>query len=143
MSRFARNVDRNQVEVVAALRKVGCFVQHLHTVGGGCPDLLAGRCGRWVLLEVKDWRKPPSARALTPAEASWHKLASMMGLPAYVVTTTTEALAAVGVAAGTGVNSRESAQPAEMVQSAKRRNGEARRAVLSDSGGGVENDSAD
>ena len=46
-------------------------------------------------------------------------------------------------AAGTGPNSRESTQPAEMVQSAKRRNGGTVAARTIDSSGGVENDSAD
>lgn len=46
-------------------------------------------------------------------------------------------------AAGTGANSRESAQPSEMVQSGKRRNGGTVAARTIDSDGGVENDSAD
>lgn len=46
-------------------------------------------------------------------------------------------------AAGTWANSRESAQPAEMVHSAKRRNGGAVAARTIDSDGGVENDSED
>jgi len=41
--------------------------------GEGIPDLLVGfigsdGIGRTALLEVKDGRKPPSARVLTPAE---------------------------------------------------------------------------
>jgi len=46
-------VDSNQPEIVAALRKAGCSVQHLHMVGAGCPDLLVGYEGVNYLMEVK------------------------------------------------------------------------------------------
>jgi hypothetical protein len=36
------------------------------------PDLLVGRQGRTYLLEVKDGRKPPSARQLTDEQLTWH-----------------------------------------------------------------------
>lgn len=52
MTRPSR-VDANQFEIVDALRTIGASVQHLHQVGGGCPDLLVGFRGRNVLLEVK------------------------------------------------------------------------------------------
>lgn len=97
MSRFARNVDGNQVAVVDALRSVGALVQHLHSVGGGCPDLLVGYRGKLALLEVKDGRKPPSARALSESETTWH--ARWAGYPVHVVTSPLEALAAIGVSA--------------------------------------------
>ena len=45
--------DGNQADIVAALRKIGCSVQSLTSVGRGCPDLLVGCNGRNVLLEVK------------------------------------------------------------------------------------------
>ena len=70
--RRAAAVDRNQAEIVAALRKVGATVQPLHATGQGCPDLLAGFQGANFLLEVKDWTKPPSKRALTPDQVEWH-----------------------------------------------------------------------
>lgn len=72
MSRYARNVDANQTAVVEAFRAAGASVLHLHTVGGGCPDLLVGLAGVDIQVEVKDGRKPPSARRLTPAEARHH-----------------------------------------------------------------------
>lgn len=70
--RRAAKVDANQREIVAALRAAGCTVQHLHTVGKGCPDILVGYRGTNLLLELKDERKPKSARKLTPDEADWH-----------------------------------------------------------------------
>lgn len=66
-----RRVDANQAEIVTALRRLGCTVMSIASVGNGCPDLVIGVQGRNVLLEVKDGRKPPSARKLTPAEREW------------------------------------------------------------------------
>lgn len=65
-------VDDNQKGIVAALRQAGATVQHLHTVGQGCPDLLVGFRGANYLLEVKDGSKAFSRRQLTPAEREWH-----------------------------------------------------------------------
>lgn len=70
--RTAARVDANQSDIVHALRKIGCSVQHLHAVGDGCPDLLAGRAGKNYLLEVKDGSKPPSDTKLTKDQAKWH-----------------------------------------------------------------------
>jgi hypothetical protein len=42
-------------------------------MGDGVPDLLVGYRVYTLLLEVKDGRKPPSARELTPAEAKFFK----------------------------------------------------------------------
>lgn len=53
MSRYARRADANQSEIVAALRAAGATVQHLHTVGAGCPDILVGYQGRNYLIEIK------------------------------------------------------------------------------------------
>lgn len=71
--RRAAKTDRNQSEIVAALRKVGASVQPLHAVGGGVPDLLVGIRGRNYLCEIKDGSKPPSARRLTTDQAEWHQ----------------------------------------------------------------------
>lgn len=94
MSRYAAKIDANQPEIVSALRKAGCFVQPLHTVGGGVPDLLVGRAGVNHLLEIKDGSKPPSARRLTPDQVEWHAL--YRGT-VHIVTSIDEALKAVGV----------------------------------------------
>ena len=91
----AARVDANQAEIVAALRQVGCSVQPLHMVGKGCPDLLVGRSGLNVLIEVKDGSKPPSERKLTPDQCIWHD--NWRG-QVTVVCNVHEALVAVGVA---------------------------------------------
>ena len=69
--RFAK-VDANQTQVVSALRAAGAMVQSLATIGDGCPDLLVGHRGVTILMEVKDGKKPPSARRLTPDQLEWH-----------------------------------------------------------------------
>jgi hypothetical protein len=53
MGHSRRRVDSTQVGIVLALRKTGASVQHLHTIGKGCPDLLVGYRGRNILIEVK------------------------------------------------------------------------------------------
>lgn len=65
--RRAARVDDNQNEIVEALRAIGATVRVV-TQGGGLPDLMVGFRGQTVLMEVKDGKKPPSARTLTPAE---------------------------------------------------------------------------
>ena len=70
--RRAAKVDDNQTEIVAALRKIGATVQPLHAVGRGCPDILVGWRGMNTILEIKDGKKPPSARKLTEDQEKWH-----------------------------------------------------------------------
>ena len=70
--KYGVRIDANQPEIVAALRKAGCTVQHLHAVGKGCPDLLCAMQGATFLIEVKDGAKPPNKQELTPDQAAWH-----------------------------------------------------------------------
>lgn len=71
--RRAARVDDNQAEIVAALRAAGCSVTSLASIGKGCPDIVVGRAGVNYLLEIKDGKKPPSKRKLTPDEQAWHE----------------------------------------------------------------------
>ncbi len=66
--RRASKVDRNQSEIVAALRRVGVTVQPLHAVGQGCPDLLCGFRGRNILIECK----MPKTGKLTADQVEFH-----------------------------------------------------------------------
>jgi len=92
--RRAAKVDRNQAEIVAALRAVGASVQPLHAVGQGCPDLLVGFRGQCFAVEVKDGALAPSDRKLTPAQTNWHL--DWRGQVA-VVLTAEDALRVIGV----------------------------------------------
>lgn len=67
-------LDDNHAEIVDFLRSIpGVSVQSLASVAFGCPDLLIGYQDINYLAEVKDGRKPPSKRRLTPAEVKWHE----------------------------------------------------------------------
>lgn len=52
----AANVDRNQSSVVKHFRELGASVTHLHSVGGGVPDLVVGYNGENYMVEVKSPR---------------------------------------------------------------------------------------
>lgn len=71
MSRYARNVDRNHAETVKVFRAMGCEVVDTSRLGQGIPDLYVSRGIRYAWVEVKDGRKVPSARKLTPLEQAW------------------------------------------------------------------------
>jgi hypothetical protein len=70
--RRAAKIDRNQPEIVAALRKAGATVQILSAVGKGCPDLLVGFRGVNTLIEVKDWQASANDRDLNDNQVDWH-----------------------------------------------------------------------
>lgn len=70
----ADRVDDNQSEIVDTLRKCGCMVQILSSVGRGVPDLLVGVPRGWlILIEVKDGSKPPSRQRLSEDEEKFHR----------------------------------------------------------------------
>lgn len=97
--RRAAKKDANHPEIVDALRSVGCGVVDLAAVGCGVPDLLVCEPA-WphasVLMEVKDGKKPPCERKLTPEQVKFH--ATWKGRKC-VVTSVAEALREVGVSA--------------------------------------------
>jgi len=90
--RRAARVDENQSDIVAALRAIGATVRVI-SQGDGIPDLLIGFMGKTILLEVKDGKKPPSARKLTPAEQKFFD--EWRGGSLAIVNTVDEAIAAV------------------------------------------------
>ena len=92
MKRYGRK-DANHNAVAGALLDIGCSVLDLSPMGRGVPDLLVASNRLTALVEVKDGAKPPSKRALTPAQkkffATWRH-------PVLVVTSVDEALALFG-----------------------------------------------
>ena len=95
MIRRAARVDANQWQIADALRALHMPVTLLHAVGGGVPDLLVGTLDkRFIVIEVKDGEKPPSAQKLTQAQEKWH--AAHAGFPVFKVASIDEALEAVG-----------------------------------------------
>ena len=99
--RRAAKVDANHAEIVKALRDAGCGVVDMAPMGKGVPDLLVHpptfpACRIPVFLEIKDGKKPPSARKLTPAQLKFHS--EWKGY-VFVVENIEQALRAVGLAA--------------------------------------------
>jgi Holliday junction resolvase len=66
-----KKTDKNQKDVVKALRDYGADVFLLHTVGGGIPDLMCCYADQTILMEVKDG----ADKKLTPQQitlfANW------------------------------------------------------------------------
>ncbi len=69
--RRAARVDGNHSAIVKALRDIGASVADTSAVGDGFPDLVVGFRGRNFVVEVKDGKKPPSARKLTEAQEAF------------------------------------------------------------------------
>jgi len=65
--------DANQKEIVQSLIKIGASVADLSQTGNGIPDICVGFRNKNYLFEIKDGKKPLSARQLTTAETNWHK----------------------------------------------------------------------
>ena len=85
-------IDGNHVEIVAALRQVGAFVQSIATIGNGCPDLLVAYHGRVFLVEVK-----AAGGKLTADEAAWiGECERIGGVSVYLVRSAEDALRTVG-----------------------------------------------
>ena len=83
---FAKKVDKNQKDVVKALRDYGAQVFLLHTVGGGIPDLLVCYADQTILMEVKDG----DDKKLTPQQITL--FANWMGGPLHRVNSVQESL---------------------------------------------------
>lgn len=69
MRRAARR-DDGEDEIVDALKAKGVHVKKINDAGTF--DLLCWYKGKTLLLEVKDGKKPPSARKLSDAEQRFH-----------------------------------------------------------------------
>lgn len=83
---YAKKVDKNQVAVVKALRDYGAQVFHLHTQGGGIPDLLVCYNDHTILIEVKDG----ADKKLTPQQITL--FANWIGGPLHRVNSVQEAI---------------------------------------------------
>ena len=54
---FAKKTDKNQQEIMDAMRKMGASVTDLSKVGKGCPDLLVGINQKTAIVEIKSSSK--------------------------------------------------------------------------------------
>lgn len=105
MKYYPKRVDRNQKDIADALVAAGCTVQSLHTVGGGCPDLLVGLHGDTWLIEVKTpeeagrlSRGTSHNRETAAKQAEWAH--AWRGTPPLVVQSADAALQALGLVHG-------------------------------------------
>ena len=64
---YARRVDVNHSLIVKTLRELGCSVFDTSRVAGGFPDLVVGRNGKTVLVEIKADEKAK----FTPAQEAF------------------------------------------------------------------------
>lgn len=98
MPNFAKQRDRNEAEIVAALQRAGAAVQKLSEPG--VPDLLVSFGDVLHLLEVKNpdakggGKYNTGAGSLTDTQTRWW--AKWTGKKPVIVQTAHEALAAVG-----------------------------------------------
>jgi Holliday junction resolvase len=85
--------DANQREIVDALERVGASVLDLHDIGvEGAPDLLVGRGGVNLLIEIKTARG-----RVRQCQREWHE--AWRGQPVVVARSVDEALEAIGAEA--------------------------------------------
>jgi hypothetical protein len=68
----AKRTDANHAEFRQLLNRCGVIYGDLSGVGRGWPDLLVLVRGVWQLIEIKDGKKPPSARELTGKQKELH-----------------------------------------------------------------------
>ena len=62
-----RRVDLIQPTVVKMFRMLGASVEHLHSVGDGCPDICVGFRGVCYMVEIKSGNK----KKLTDDQVKW------------------------------------------------------------------------
>lgn len=68
----ANKVDANQAEIVQGLRDAGYSVCVTSMVGDGFTDIICGKRGINLLMEIKNPDMPPSKRKLTPEQVRFH-----------------------------------------------------------------------
>jgi hypothetical protein len=65
---YKKRVDKNQTQIVDLAKKLGYYVAHTYAVGSGFPDLVLGKKGLNILIEIKDGYK----KQLTPSQKIFH-----------------------------------------------------------------------
>ena len=82
--------DKNQIEIIKAIRALGVTVWETHALGQGSPDIVCGYDRKNFLFEIKDARGKMNRRELLwHAEwrghvwvvRSWQDAAHEMGIP--------------------------------------------------------------
>ena len=66
--RYAARADKNQKEIMSAIRQLGADCVTLHRLGQGAPDLLVPFAGVWTVAELKT-----DNGIFTPKQVKWHE----------------------------------------------------------------------
>ena len=69
-SHLANRVDGNHAKIANHFLSFGCSVLKIADLPNCC-DLVVSKHGRSIFIEIKDGKKPPSARKLTDGEAKF------------------------------------------------------------------------
>ena len=83
---YAKKVDKNQKDIIKALRDYGADVFLLHMVGKGIPDALIAYNDQTILMEIKDG----ADKKLTPQQITL--FANWQGGPLHRVNSVQEAI---------------------------------------------------
>lgn len=71
--RYRGRVDDNQTDIVQTFKGAGYSVAITSNLGNGFPDIVVGKYGINLLVEIKDGAKSPSKRKLTEDELRFHQ----------------------------------------------------------------------
>jgi hypothetical protein len=72
MSKYARRTDANHSDIVKAFRDLNCSVFDTSRVAGGFPDIIVGKNGITVLVEIKADNKKKFTAAQDMFMLNWH-----------------------------------------------------------------------
>ena len=89
--RRSAKVDRNQNEIVKALRQIGCCVLITSQLKNAF-DILVGYRGKLFIMEIKDGELPPSARKLSEGEQKCMKCFDKVGVKYHTVISVDQAI---------------------------------------------------
>jgi len=84
-------VDKNQPEIVKALRKIGCIVLITSQLKNAF-DILVGYREKLFMIEIKDGSKPLSARKLTEGEIVCKDKFESVGVKYHIIKSVEEAI---------------------------------------------------
>jgi len=87
----ASRIDRNQPEIVKALRKVGATVLITSQLKNAF-DILVGYQGKTFIVEIKDGLKPPSQRKLKEGEQRCKDNFESVGVKYWIIESIDDAL---------------------------------------------------
>lgn len=82
--RTVAKVDKNQPEIVKALRKLGAAILPTHQLKNAF-DILVGFRGKLFMVEIKDGTLPPSKKRLTPGEQKCKQDFESVGVKYHII----------------------------------------------------------